>query len=186
VYRAPTLTITNANRADRQARRSLRSPATKWLLHSDVGHPRRRRQTMNDGDYTTSSEAATWSMIAGRYPVPSGSNHIVPVDTARRMMSSSCAHLTFLTRPSHPKSQGGPKWLISSGTERLVTEPISREQQFFLLLFLAFWSSVTNLFHLLVFSLPSYSRCPFDTACVLFSTKPAYGDAKLVRPKCTV
>jgi hypothetical protein len=52
---------------------------------------------MNDGDSTTSSEAATWSMIAGRYPVLSGSNHIVLVDTARRMT------LNFLNQAAAPK-----------------------------------------------------------------------------------
>jgi hypothetical protein len=68
---------------------------------------------MNNGDHTTSSEAATWSMIAGRYPVPSGSNHIVPVDTARRMT------LNFLNQAAAPKITGRAEMAYFSGDRPL-------------------------------------------------------------------
>ena len=50
----PLLTQTSP---DRQARRPLRAPTTEWMLHSDVGHLRRRRQTMNDGERISRQDA---------------------------------------------------------------------------------------------------------------------------------
>ena len=70
----------------------------------------------------------------------------------------------FLNPDAAPKSQQGrAEWLISSGTECLVTGPISHEQQFFS--FSLRLEQCASLFHLFWFN-PSYSR-PFGAACVL-------------------
>jgi hypothetical protein len=108
------------------------------------------------------------------------------VDTARRMMSFSCAHLPFSTKAVAPeKLQGEAELpLFFWGTGRLVTGPISHKQQFFFFFFLAFWSKQCDqsLFHLLGF-LPSYSRrCFFGGSLRAVGIKHVCGDENLQYP----